>query len=103
MTRKTRRMTWRRRYRARIEAGLERCRWCDSDERLTFDHIVPIARGGGNGMDNATILCQPCNLRKSAELGWHTDMRSLADEEASAPASRRWSQLPAAALANDAA
>jgi len=30
------------------------------------DHIVPLSRGGGNGIENIQCLCPPCNLSKGA-------------------------------------
>lgn len=30
------------------------------------DHIVPLARGGTNEIENVQLLCQPCNRRKGA-------------------------------------
>lgn len=44
------------------------CRNCGSTVELQFDHIIPIARGGGNQDDNLQILCGPCNRSKSAGL-----------------------------------
>jgi hypothetical protein len=33
---------------------------------LHCDHIVPVAEGGGNEMDNLTTACERCNLGKSS-------------------------------------
>lgn len=33
---------------------------------LVMDHIVPLARGGTNEMDNFQALCSPCNGSKGA-------------------------------------
>ena len=30
------------------------------------DHVVPLARGGGNGKSNLQMLCPKCNMTKSA-------------------------------------
>ena len=32
---------------------------------LTLDHIVPISKGGKNGLDNQQTLCYSCNHAKS--------------------------------------
>lgn len=38
--------------------------------RLHADHIVPLARGGRNTMDNMQCLCARCNLSKGAKAEW---------------------------------
>lgn len=45
------------------------CNRCGSKEKLHFDHIIPIAKGGGNDVKNIQILCEPCNLKKSDKIG----------------------------------
>lgn len=40
------------------------CAKCGRTERLTVDHIVPLAKGGENDLDNMQILCKSCNSRK---------------------------------------
>lgn len=45
-----------------------RCRRCSSAERLTIDHIRPIARGGTDDTANLQTLCQPCNGGKGARI-----------------------------------
>lgn len=78
--------SWVKWYRARIAAGLERCRnpQCKSPggktNPLTLDHLVARARGGRPLKGNATILCQRCNARKG-DGSWPW-LQSLADEEA---------------------
>jgi hypothetical protein len=44
------------------------CVRCGSTEKLHFDHINPVAKGGGNDLANIQILCSPCNLRKSDKI-----------------------------------
>ena len=44
------------------------CVRCGSKQALHFDHIIPVARGGGNSEENIQILCQTCNLRKSDKI-----------------------------------
>jgi 5-methylcytosine-specific restriction endonuclease McrA len=45
------------------------CQYCGStfdSEDLTFDHVVPAARGGGKSWENIATACVPCNRRKGA-------------------------------------
>ena len=50
-----------------------RCLRCGStDEDLTVDHIVPLALGGSNTIDNIQPLCSACNGIKGCET---TDYR----------------------------
>ena len=39
------------------------CVRCGSKQDLHFDHIIPVAKGGGNFETNIQILCQACNLK----------------------------------------
>lgn len=45
-----------------------RCVRCASRDRLEFDHIIPLARGGGNTSRNIELLCEACNRAKSASI-----------------------------------
>ncbi|HET6494558.1 MAG TPA: HNH endonuclease [Thermoleophilia bacterium] len=45
-----------------------RCFWCH--EKLTeyhVDHVIPLAGGGGNGIENIVVSCPRCNLSKGAK------------------------------------
>jgi 5-methylcytosine-specific restriction endonuclease McrA len=44
-----------------------RCQYCGrpfSPTDLTFDHVMPVARGGHKGWDNIVTCCIPCNRHK---------------------------------------
>ena len=44
------------------------CVRCGSKAELHFDHIIPVAKGGGNTAANIQVLCQTCNLKKSDKI-----------------------------------
>jgi len=41
------------------------CRTCGSAEDLEKDHIVPLAKGGADIVDNTQMLCGPCHDKKT--------------------------------------
>ena len=45
-----------------------RCSRCGSRERLEYDHIIPISRGGSNTTRNIELLCEICNRSKGDEI-----------------------------------
>lgn len=45
-----------------------RCAECSATNYLEFDHIIPVARGGGNGENNIQLLCRGCNSQKSDKI-----------------------------------
>lgn len=40
---------------------------CDGDYKLFRDHVVPVSRGGHDGIDNIQPLCFWCNHRKGTK------------------------------------
>ncbi|MFT7060183.1 MAG: 5-methylcytosine-specific restriction endonuclease McrA [Pseudorhodobacter sp.] len=42
------------------------CQYCAAKGDLTFDHVIPRARGGVTSWENVVAACSPCNLRKGA-------------------------------------
>ncbi len=49
-----------------LEKWGRRCAYCDAHNiPLQIDHIVPKSHGGSNRIDNLTLACSSCNLKKS--------------------------------------
>jgi 5-methylcytosine-specific restriction endonuclease McrA len=46
-----------------------RCAKCGSQEKLEYDHIIPISKGGSNTARNIQLLCERCNRSKGANIG----------------------------------
>ncbi len=50
-----------------VKAYGHRCAYCGRpDDRLTPDHIVPLAQGGRNTLSNIVPACMTCNSQKGA-------------------------------------
>lgn len=45
-----------------------KCTRCGSREKLEFDHIIPLSRGGSNTARNIELLCEKCNRSKGANI-----------------------------------
>jgi len=57
-----------------------RCQYCGEQfpaAALTFDHVVPRARGGRTSWTNVVTCCTPCNQRKGDQLLGQVDMMLL--------------------------
>ncbi len=52
-----------------------RCQYCGTRGDLTFDHVVPKARGGLTSWENVVAACAPCNLKKGARSLRQAGMR----------------------------
>lgn len=48
----------------RDEYTCQYCRTVFDSEDLTFDHVVPVAKGGRRSWENIVTACVPCNRRK---------------------------------------
>lgn len=42
------------------------CQYCGAQGDMTFDHVIPRARGGRTTWQNVVASCGPCNRRKGA-------------------------------------
>jgi hypothetical protein len=45
-----------------------KCVKCGSAEKLEFDHIIPVIKGGSNTERNIQLLCEQCNRTKGASI-----------------------------------
>jgi ribosomal protein L7/L12 len=45
------------------------CVDCGSREKLEYDHIIPVSKGGANTARNIELRCEPCNRKKGAKIG----------------------------------
>ena len=43
------------------------CQYCGARGDLTFDHVIPRARGGVTSWENVVAACARCNLRKGSK------------------------------------
>jgi len=44
------------------------CVKCGGRERLEYDHIIPVAKGGSSTARNLQLLCENCNRSKGANI-----------------------------------
>ncbi len=64
------------------------CQYCGGKGDLTFDHVVPRARGGITSWENVVAACARCNLRKGSK-----SLRAGGDEPAPPAAPARAEEL----------
>ena len=46
-----------------------KCVRCGKSEKLEFDHIIPVSKGGASTYRNLQLLCENCNRTKSDKIG----------------------------------
>lgn len=44
-----------------------KCAICGNESNPTIDHIIPISKGGHDGIDNLQVLCGSCNSKKGGK------------------------------------
>lgn len=74
-----------REWMALCSKACNRCLCCKKECDLVPDHIIPLARGGSNGIDNIQPLCGRCNAKKGTKTidyrrngrNWRRDQTSL--------------------------
>ncbi len=44
-----------------------KCRLCGSIEKIEYDHVTPVSKGGTSEEENLQLLCRHCNRAKRAE------------------------------------
>lgn len=62
---------------ARDEHCCQYCGGAFDPTRLTFDHVVPVARGGLKTWENIVTCCIECNRRKGDRLPEERNMRLI--------------------------
>jgi 5-methylcytosine-specific restriction endonuclease McrA len=63
-------------WRSILELFGHRCAYCqEKRQRLTQDHVLPLARGGGHTYENVVPACRPCNSRKQARTPAEAGMK----------------------------
>lgn len=47
-----------------LDRDMHQCQHCGTWDDLSFDHVIPVSKGGKAEYLNLQILCRPCNSRK---------------------------------------
>ena len=46
-----------------------KCEICGKSNNPSIDHIIPISKGGHDGIENLRVLCVSCNAKKGGKHG----------------------------------
>lgn len=77
--RKLRKSSW---WNQQLQRGI--CHYCEKKfppEKLTMDHVVPLARGGTSTQGNIVAACQDCNRDKKLETPVERLLREVSLEQ----------------------
>src|SRR5215813_230270 len=79
--------------RSRADGHCQYCRMHESLQGATFhiEHIIPQSKGGLSNLENLTLACPGCNLRKSDRV-MGIDPKTGAESPIFNPASQLWSE-----------
>ena len=47
------------------------CYWCGvilTLDSSTLDHVIPLSRGGLDGLNNIVLACEPCNIKRGNSM-----------------------------------
>jgi hypothetical protein len=60
-------------YQMKENVGL--CTYCGQEAQTTFDHVIPMSKGGPSDMGNMVPVCKSCNSSKSDKnvIDWHRE------------------------------
>jgi hypothetical protein len=50
-----------------IEQGKTNCIYCSCTENLSWDHLIPVSKGGPNIISNQVVACRSCNSSKGGK------------------------------------
>jgi 5-methylcytosine-specific restriction endonuclease McrA len=60
-----------RRIKYKLLAKNPTCHWCRCKltiDTATLEHIIPLARGGLDNLNNMTLACEPCNKERGCDM-----------------------------------
>jgi 5-methylcytosine-specific restriction endonuclease McrA len=52
-----------------------RCVYCNANDNLTIDHVLPKSRGGKNTWENLVTCCSKCNTKKDNKTPSEANMK----------------------------
>jgi hypothetical protein len=58
-----------------VERGKTACVYCGAEADLSWDHLIPVSKGGPNIISNQVVACRSCNSSKGNKdiFEWYGD------------------------------